>query len=175
MRVNCSSQTLHGGYQRSPDVQVRSEGVAGLSDGGPDDCAVVVVGGSEVEDVPPVDVVELRGPHVVPRPVGPGLAGEDPGPEAPGHQVGGEVDGEGVRVGQPTAVVGRHHRHPARPVRQPGDARVRGVGGDDGVGVVLHTPPFLSGGERPGGLVNMILTTICHLGPHHQVLLHVHD
>ena len=81
MRIDGATQTLSRDDQRSPSVLVRSEGVVSLGQGGPDDAPARVLPGREVDDVAAVDVVELRGPHVVLRPGRPGLAVEYPGPE----------------------------------------------------------------------------------------------
>ena len=81
--------------KRNSEILVRSEVGVSLRDGhsygvpGIGSCA------GEVGEEPPIDVMDLRGPHVVLTPHRPTTGREDVALELPVHQVRGEVDGEG--------------------------------------------------------------------------------
>ena len=95
VRVDDAPHALPGGHQRPPDVQVSAEWIIVLGYRSPDHRLTAKIPGSEVDNVsgtgqellmtfipdnpsPSIDIVQLRGPHVIHRPAGPSVPHKHP-------------------------------------------------------------------------------------------------
>ena len=106
VRVDDTPHALPGGHQRPPDVQIPAEGIIVLRYRGPHHSLTAKIPGSVVDNVsgtenvindilspiipglmchcvtvspsPSIDIVQLRGPHVVPGPAGPSVPHKHP-------------------------------------------------------------------------------------------------
>ena len=99
VRVDDAPHALPGGHQRPPDVQIPAERIIVLGYRSPDHGLTAKIPGSEVDNVsgtgqellmtfipdnpgpdvsPSIDIVQLRGPHVIHRPAGPSVPHKHP-------------------------------------------------------------------------------------------------
>ena len=122
--------------KRNSEILVRSEVGVSLRDGHSDGVPGIGSRAGEVGEEPPIDVMDLRGPHVVLTPHRPTTGREDVALELPVHQVRGEVDREGGLGVLVRGVVGGGHGQVSSSGQSYGGG-VWVVGVDHGVDVAL--------------------------------------
>ena len=99
--------------QRESNVHIGPQVGLSLRDGHSHRVSPVRRRAGEIREKPSVDVMDLRSPHVAITPHRPPSGREDVALQLPGHQVGGEIYGEGRLGGPVSGEVGGGHRQVA--------------------------------------------------------------